>query len=40
MSIAMYLFYFAVPFMMILDSVLSFFTAVGGYEWPIYDREV
>ena len=40
MSIALNLFYFAVPLMMFFSVVLSVSTGVGGCWWPIYARSV
>ena len=33
-------FFFGVSFTILFASVLSFATGVGGYEWPVSDREV
>ena len=40
MCIALDIFCFVVPFMMIFDAVFSVSTSVGGYEWTISDRTV
>ena len=40
MSIALDIFCFAVPYMMLFAAVFSAATGIGGCWWPIYDRSV